>query len=148
MHGMTDERLKALAADALAGRADEAALIELSRSPAGRDALKLAMAAEADAEALAQAIASERGPVRIAHESRGRTAVRGTGRGRIARWAAVAAAVAFGFALMLKQVQTTPEQAPVASQPAEPTPDDRILAGDFEGAQSEHDALFVDDFGA
>jgi hypothetical protein len=148
MRGMTDQRnLEAVRVD---GTFDDETLIELSKTAAGRDALKIAMAIEADAQMLAQNVAAEfETTTRIAHVDRSRHAVRGTRRGHVARWAAVAAAVAFGFALFLQQ-GTQVKQAPVAGQA--PVVEDRILAGDFEGvpaadAQAD-DALFVDDFGA
>ena len=145
MRGMTDERMP--------GGFDDETLVALSKTEAGRDALKIALAIEADAERLAAQVAAEfEGATRIAHVDRSRRSARGVGRGHVARWAAVAAAVAFGFALMLNQGgQGDAAQAQVAGQPS--IDDDRILAGDFEGvpsadAQSEGDALFVDDFGA
>ena len=143
MRGMTDEPRN----DGF----DDAMLIELAKTPAGRDALKIAMAIEADAERLARDIAAELdATTRVAHVDRSRQRIRASGRGRVARWAAVAAAVAFGFALFLQQGKPV-QQAPVAGDA--PVIDDRILAGDFEGApsassQADDDALFVDDFGA
>ena len=127
---------------------DDEMLVELSKTEAGRDALRIAMALESDAQALSASVADVLAPVRVAHEDRSRRRVHAAGRGRVARWAAVAAAVAFGFALMLKQA---PTQAPAAAQPE--GGGDSLLVGDFEAGPatdgtSSKDALFVDDFGA
>ena len=132
---------------------DDATLIELSRTEAGREALKIAMAIEADAEALSLGVADAfESTTRVPHHDRSRRRVHATGRVRVVRWAALAAAVAFGFTLMLKQAPNGAPQAPVAAEAA-PVIDDRILAGDFEAAPhasagESKDALFVDDFGA
>lgn len=169
---MTDERLAqlyrklsartdAIDAERVAGLAqgatDPQALAAVARSAAAADALRLAMALEADAAAIAAAVNGDAvapGRQRIAHQDRSHLRRAAGGRSRRARqWAALAAAVAFGFAAMLQHGpvgDATPRMTSVVAPTA-----DRILAVDFEATPdvaapeaADDDALFVDDFGA
>ena len=141
-----------------AGERDDDALLAVSGSRAGSEALAVALAGADDAHALATSLWRTNADAR-------RDAVRS--RGRVpalpVAWLAAAAAIAFGFTVMLKlSAPRELPQAPVAVGPAVPGPGDAMMQGSFEeGAvvadsfeaapapeRSEKAPLFSDDFDA
>ena len=136
------EALVALAA----GARNDAALLEAASSRAGGDALALALASGDEAEALARGVWRSR--------SASRDSLPPARPARIVPlpWLAAAAAIAFGFTVMLKiSAPPSPETAPVAQEPA----DTMMDGGSFEtatvaadGFEAERPDLFSDDFDA
>ena len=158
-----DERLKDLysklvgsadapSGDAIAalasGEQDEAALLAAASSRAGGDALALLLATGDDAENLARAAWRTR--------AGSRDASRTPRPSRIVPlpWLAAAAAIAFGFTVMLKvSAPPSPQNGPVAHAPD--AADTLMDGGSFETAtvsaddfESERPELFSDDFDA
>ena len=133
------------------GERDDDALFAVAASNAGADALAIALASGDDAQALASA------SWRAASDARRPAA---TTR-RVALplpWLAAAAAIAFGFTVMLKLSGPRElPQAPVAAGPAAPVADEPLMSESFEAGavvaadSFESDArpeLFSDDFDA
>ena len=162
---MTDDKLQALYrrltrdgvapdADAVArlaagehlGEQHERVLGQLAASRAGSDALAVALEIAPESESLARALWRERGAGRTARP-----------RALPLPWLAAAAAIAFGFTVMLKLTapavtQPAAPSAPVAAQPARA---DTISTVSFEEVAAVNDGfeaeapseLLRDDFG-
>ncbi len=123
-----------------AGERDDDALARVAASRAGADALALALASGDDAHALAREF------------WRDAAAARRRPRAVPMPWLAAAAAIATGFALMLKlSAPVAPDVAPVAATP------DVINGGSFEEVavvtsdsfeSARDDAILTDDFDA
>lgn len=139
-----------------AGERDDDALLAVSGSRAGSDALAVALAGAGDAHALATSLWRTNADARReAARSRGRVPALPVA------WLAAAAAIAFGFTVMLKL--SAPRElpdAPIATAPAMPGAGEAMMQGSFEEgsvvadsfeaapAQGEPAPLFSDDFDA